>query len=76
MYYVYIIKDKRRGSLYIGFTGDIDRRLKEHKLRNPDLIYFEAYKNEKDARDREIKLKQRGQAIRFLKMRIQNSLTG
>jgi len=40
----------------------------------PELIYYEAYKNEKDAREREKKLKQRGQTVRRLKERLKHSL--
>ena len=53
---------------------------KAHKMTymlgalEPDLIYYEAYKSKKDAYNREQKLKQRGQSIRWLKERIKNSL--
>lgn len=72
MYYVYIIKNQIKRKIYIGYSDDLKRRIKEHK--NPELIYYEAYKLEKDARNRERKLKQRGQAIRRLKERLKSSL--
>ena len=82
MYYVYVIiaTDKQ---LYIGYTKDLKRRLAEHnagqskftKGKKWTLVYYEAYKSERDARDRESKLKQRGQAVRFLKERIKNSIS-
>jgi predicted GIY-YIG superfamily endonuclease len=50
------------------------RRFKEHKDKNPDLIYCEIYKSRKDAILREQKLKQRGQSVRWLKQRIKYSL--
>ena len=64
MYYVYVIRDGRRGSTYIGYTHDLQKRLKQHRHRMPVLLYYEAYRAEKDARGRERKLKQRGQGIR------------
>lgn len=74
MFYVYLIKNKKTDKTYIGYTSDLRRRAKEHKSKNPDVIYYEAYKSEKDARKRELKLKQRGQAVRRLKERLEESL--
>jgi len=73
MYYVYLIRNLITNNTYIGYTSDLERRIKEHKRRNVTLIYYEAYKNEKDARNREKKLKQRGQTVRKLKERLRNS---
>jgi len=50
------------------------RIIYEHKEKKPELIYYEAYKNKLDAQERERKLKQRGQSVKRLKERIQNSL--
>jgi len=75
MYYVYLIKNFKTNSTYIGYTGDLRRRIEEHKRKDSELVYYEAYKNEKDAREREKKLKQRGQTIRRLKERLKNSLS-
>ncbi len=74
MYYVYVIRSKLAPETYIGYTDDLRRRIREHKNKQPELIYYEAYKSEKDARGRERKLKQRGQGIRWLKERIKHSL--
>ena len=74
MFYVYVIRNNRDKITYIGYTNNLERRLREHKNKKPDLIYYEAYKNELDARDRERKLKQRGQSVRFLKERIKRSI--
>ena len=74
MYYVYLIKNLTTNNTYIGYTSDLKRRIKEHKQKNIEIIYYEAYKNEKDAREREKKLKQRGQTVRRLKERLKNSL--
>jgi len=74
MHYIYLIKNRKEDIIYIGYTNDLKRRLKEHKDKKPELIYYEAYKSEKDARERENKLKQRGQTIRRLKEKLKNSL--
>jgi len=74
MYYVYLIKNLTTNNTYIGYTSDLKRRNKEHKHKNIEIIYYEDYKNEKDAREREKKLKQRGQTVRRLKERLKNSL--
>jgi putative endonuclease len=59
VYYVYILKNKRIDKLYIGYTEDLKRRLDEHKKNDSsaELIYYEAYIDEKQARARERKLK-------------------
>jgi len=74
MYYLYLLKNKLTNETYIGYTKDLERRIEEHKAKNPELIYFEAYKSEEDARAREFKLKQRGQSVRRLKERLKYSL--
>ena len=74
MHYVYLIKNTKDNSTYIGYTSNLKRRLQEHRDRNPNLIYYEAYKHREDAQNRERKLKQRGQAIRWLKSRLKQSL--
>ena len=75
MYYVYLIRNKKTKGIYIGYTEDLKRRFKEHKDKNPQLIYYEAYKHREDAQTRERQLKQRGQGIRWLKSRLQKSLS-
>ncbi|MDP3991644.1 MAG: GIY-YIG nuclease family protein [Candidatus Colwellbacteria bacterium] len=74
MYYVYVLKDQPNGEIYIGYSQDLERRIQEHKRKKPELVYYEAYKSEKDARMREMRLKQHGQTKRRLKERLQNSL--
>lgn len=65
-YYVYILKSLKNGSLYIGYTTDLKRRFKQHnngeskatKLFRPyKLIFYEAFLNRMDAKNREIYLK-------------------
>ena len=64
MHYVYLIRNKTTNDTYIGYTKDLRRRFQEHSDKHPELLYYEAYKSEKDAREREFRLKQRGQTIR------------
>lgn len=81
MFYVYVIQNEN-AELYIGSTNDLKRRISEHNAgksfatRNATwaLVYYEAFRSERDARDREYKLKYHGQAKRHLKDRIRNSL--
>ncbi len=83
MFYIYIIRSRKDGLLYTGSTNNLRKRLAEHnagkiystKHRTPfELIYYEAYKAEKDARHREKNLKLRSNALYQLKTRIKNSL--
>jgi putative endonuclease len=82
VYYVYVLKSGKDGLFYTGSTSDLRRRLKEHntgkvfstRLRKPFiLIYYEAYRIEKDARMREHNLKLRSRAFAQLKRRIERS---
>ena len=72
MYFVYVLRNKANNELYIGYTNNLERRLEEHKRKFPkdELLYYEAYRDEKEARDRERKLKYHGSAWRGLKQRI------
>jgi len=83
MFYMYILKSKKNDSLYFGFTNDLKKRFKEHNqglsrytnMYKPyELAYYEAYKSENDARQREINLKHRRNAWNQLKMRIVESI--
>ena len=83
MFYVYVLKMTKGGQMYIGYTNDLKRRLKEHmslqseytKHRLPKgLIYYEAFASEKDARARELNLKQFKGSYGQLKKRILNSI--
>ncbi len=75
MYYVYVIKNRTSNEIYIGYSEDLRRRVKEHVSKKPELVYYEAYRSEKDARNREMALKQHGQTKRRLKERLRYSLT-
>ena len=71
MFYVYIIEKGEKKKIYIGYTGSLDQRLKEHgRCNEVDLLYYEAYKNDTDARERERKLKMYGSAWNGLKKRL------
>ena len=61
MYYTYILKSEK-GKLYIGSSSNLTRRLKEHKagkswttkrMANVELIFYEAFKDKRDALRRE-----------------------
>jgi len=82
-YYVYILKSARKDVIYIGYTNNLRRRIGEHnsgkvfstRQNMPySLIYFEGYSNQKDAIEREKKLKHYGQTLRRLKERLKWSL--
>ena len=71
MHYVYVIERKYCNSnLYFGYTSDLKRRLLEHGVTPHDLIYYEAYQDELDARQREVQLKKYKSAWGQLKKRI------
>ena len=83
MFYVYVLNSKKYKELYIGSTNDLKKRIVEHntgkvkstKNKRPyDIIYYEAYKTESDARRREKMLKLRGQARNQLKLRLKDTL--
>lgn len=76
MFYVYCIQDKISKRFYYGYTNNLRRRIKEHKKENKnwELIYYEAYRSENDARKREQKLKDYGQSRTHLKNRMKDSL--
>lgn len=66
MYYVYVLKSKKDGKHYIGFTPDLRLRYQKHcegkvpstEYRRPlELIYYECYKNKKIANRRERQIK-------------------
>jgi putative endonuclease len=66
-YYVYTIASKRNGTLYIGVTNNLLKRVYEHKngiiegftkkYRIHNLVYYEVYRNVSDAINREKRMK-------------------
>ena len=66
-YYLYLLTNKRNGTLYIGVTNNLERRLFEHKKKLIDgftkrynlnkLVYFEVYQFVNGAIKREKNMK-------------------
>jgi len=66
-YYVYILASHKNGTLYIGMTNILERRMYEHKNKLVKsftskyninkLVYFEEYNSYQEAFDREKQLK-------------------
>jgi len=67
MFFVYIMSNKPYGTLYIGMTDDLDKRVRAHKQKAVDgftkkydltaLVYFEAHETREQSRLRENQLK-------------------
>ena len=60
--YVYVLQSKTKNFLYVGFTHNLRKRFVEHNNKEElstkpyapfDLIFYEAYRSEKDAKRRE-----------------------
>ena len=66
-YYIYILANKRNGTLYVGVTNNLERRMSEHqqnlvegftkKYHVHHLIYYETTNNINAALQREKQLK-------------------
>ena len=66
-YYVYILASRRNGTLYIGVTNDLVRRVYDHRNNTIEgftkkygvkmLVYYEPYKDIRDALTREKRMK-------------------
>ena len=67
MYYVYILASRRHGTLYIGVTNSVQKRLEEHRTGKGSefvkkygvyrLVHVEAFDRAEDAIAREKQLK-------------------
>jgi putative endonuclease len=62
VYYVYLLKSQETKKIYTGYSKDLKKRLSQHKsklvqstkgLGNLELIYYEAFKDKRDAIRRE-----------------------
>ena len=78
-YYTYVLKSIQDGKLYIGWTGNIKKRLIKHnsgqvkatRSRRPlELLYFEGCKSKRKAIERERSLKT-GFGRAYLKRRLE-----
>ena len=84
MYYTYVLRSKKDGKFYTGFTSDLKLRFEKHrkgqvestKDRRPlELIYYEACIDRDDATHREKYLKTYHGRM-FIKKRLKSYLTG
>ena len=83
MCYVYLLQHEETKEFYVGYTNNLEKRIEEHNRgdsistkRNSGiwiLIYYESYRSEYDARDRERKLKYHGKGLQLLLTRISKS---
>ncbi|QQS19088.1 GIY-YIG nuclease family protein [Candidatus Saccharibacteria bacterium] len=80
-YYVYILASKPNGTLYIGVTNNLERRLYEHKNTLADgftkkygvkqLVYYEEYNSVEAAiiREKQLKKWERAWKVRLIEER-------
>jgi putative endonuclease len=78
MFYVYLLASRRNGTLYLGVTKDLVRRVYEHKSKMikgftsrygvGHLVWFEAYDDPTNAiaREKELKKWRRAWKIRLI----------
>src|SRR5258708_5650970 len=81
-YFVYILASQRNGTLYIGVTNDLERRVWQHrqgtasaftrKYRVTQLVYFEEYDEVQVAIARETRLKKYKRAWKINLIQSQN----
>jgi len=68
LFYIYILASDRNGTIYIGVTSNLEKRIKEHrsKIHNQSftakysvdkLVYYESTENSESAISREKQLK-------------------
>ncbi|MCD4832923.1 MAG: GIY-YIG nuclease family protein [Bacteroidales bacterium] len=83
-YYVYILQSEKDKMFYVGYTKDLDNRIRLHnsgqvsstKTRRPfKIVYYEACFNQQDATHKEKYLKT-SWGKRYIKNRLKNYLTG
>ncbi len=66
MFFVYVLRSLKDGTTYIGYTENLEKRLKQHnngetrslKNKTPlEIVYVEEYESKTEARKRELRLK-------------------
>jgi putative endonuclease len=83
MHYVYLLQYGNEEGYYTGCTGDLKKRIKEHRngqgcqttkgVEDPTrwkIVYAEIYRTQEAVYTREKKLKQYGSALQRLKQRM------
>jgi putative endonuclease len=84
MYYTYVLRSKKDGKNYIGFTNNLKLRFEQHNLGNVEstksrrpleMIYYEACLNKEDAIKREKYFKTHYGKM-FIKKRLKSYFTG
>ena len=83
MWFTYVLKSRKTGKFYAGYTSDVERRLLYHNAklggaftsRNApfDLVYYEAFLSKNDAM-REEKFLKSGKGREFFREKIKCSL--
>jgi putative endonuclease len=83
-YYIYLLENRKDGSWYIGYTSNLNKRIREHNHNQGGkttknrgswkLIYSEIYINKLDAVGRELFLKS-GSGRKYLKKQLKHYLT-
>jgi putative endonuclease len=66
-YYVYILANKKNGTLYVGMAKELEKRVVRHKSKKANqfaakydvdkLVYYEKHKSQEDALKREKQIK-------------------
>ena len=84
MFYTYVLQSKTTGKIYIGYTGNLKRRLQSHNQELPtkkgsytkinkgpwEIVYKEEFQTKKEAIRREKQLKT-AKGRKFIKSRLQ-----
>jgi putative endonuclease len=80
-YYVYILASKKNGTMYVGVTGDLIKRIYEHKQNLidgvtkkygvHDIVYYEVHNEIEEAitREKQIKKWNRNWKLRLIEER-------
>jgi len=81
MYFLYVLKSKKNGDFYIGYSSNIEKRVKQHNSRKVrstktnipwKLVYYEPYSDKIGAIRRERSLKMNHKAKKDLLNQMRN----